>query len=60
MRIIPENDKAILQMLDEGLDVSFGLLNEDLRYVYVNQHTYDLLNITPDERAACPNALLGR
>ena len=49
MRIIPEHDKAILQMLDQGLDVSFGLLNEDLRYVYISRHTYELLNITPNE-----------
>jgi len=44
-----ETDTDILRMLDEGLDVSFGLLNHDLRYVFISQHSYRLLGITRDD-----------
>ncbi|MEP1231138.1 MAG: response regulator [Litorimonas sp.] len=44
-----DNDISVLQMLDEGLDVAVGLLNQELRYVYISRHTYDLLDISPND-----------
>ena len=49
LRLLPDQDKAILQMIDEGLDISFGLLNQDLEYVYISQYSYNLLEMTTDD-----------
>jgi len=46
---MPDQDKAILQMLDEGLNMAYSLLDRDLNYVYISRYTYELLGLTTDD-----------
>jgi len=45
----PDQDKAILKMLDEGLDISFGLISPELKYAYISRYTYELLGLSPGD-----------
>ena len=48
-RLFPKQDKAILQMLDEALDIACAIINQNLEFVYIGRQTYELLGLTPDD-----------
>lgn len=48
-RLLPDQDKAIIKMLDKGIDMALGILNKDFRYIYISRYTYELLNFSESE-----------